>query len=100
MRVCHNCLNLQQVEMRSFSNGVHVLGGGSALAGRVIVWLVANHGFDGDVQTLFIKLPVERKKNGNTGWKPILYLVSPSSGELPSIIYFLVKLQFVESSGI
>lgn len=33
-----NCLNLQQVEMgESFSNGVHVLGGGSAFAGCVVM---------------------------------------------------------------
>ena len=55
-----NCLNLQRLEREGGSNGVHVLGGGSALAGCVVVWLVADHGFGGDVQTLFIILPVER----------------------------------------
>lgn len=45
----------------SFSNGVHVLGGGPTLAGCVVMRLVANQGFDGDAQALFIILPVERK---------------------------------------
>lgn len=57
-----NCLNLQRVGGREVSNGVHVLGGGSTLAGCIIMWLVADHGFDGDVQTVFIKLPVETQE--------------------------------------
>lgn len=54
-----HCLTLGAgggVETGVSSNGVHVLGGGAALAGGVVMGLVANQGLDGDAQALFILL--------------------------------------------
>lgn len=94
-----NCLNLQQVQTcgrggGGVSNGVHVLGGGSALAGCVIVWLVADHDFHGEVQALFIKLPMETQDEVKCCVKINAYVLSPSSGlaavsKLVSSMYWL-----------
>lgn len=53
--------------VRAFSNGVHVLSGGAALAGRVVVRLVAQHGFGGDAQKVLVGFPAEGEKMEQLG---------------------------------
>ena len=86
-----NCLNLQRLEGEGGSNGVHVLGGGSTLAGCVVMWLVADHGFGGDVQALFIILPVERQ-DVQCYARTETNSVSPSSGRLETIHLWIFHL--------
>lgn len=45
------------------------------------MWLVADHGFDGDVQALFVKLTVERQEVDHRV-RTQAKVVSPSSGQL------------------
>lgn len=56
-----NRVNVADGDRVEMLNRVHVLGGGAALAGRVVVGLVPDQGFDGDVEPLFVQLTVERK---------------------------------------